>query len=253
VTPPAGYDPVHFAAIAQAEQWHFWFRTRSRVLRTVMTPLRRRLPHAARVLEIGCGTGTTLRVLQDVFPTATLVGMDLFAEGLRYAKSASRASLLQARVEAHPFSVRFHLIALFDVLEHIEHDGRALEAIRDLLLPGGLLVLTVPAGMHLWSAFDVEAHHCRRYSSAALLERLDQAGFATDYASPFMTAIYPLVWLSRRLQRKSSAATASGTELRPPAWLNTLAEISLRPERWMLRARQRLPFGTSLLAIAVRR
>ena len=250
--PSKGYDPRYFAGVAAAERWHFWFRARNRVLRTIMMPLRDSLPAEPRVLEIGCGTGNTLRVLRDVFPSATLVGMDLFAEGLRYAKAETGAALIQARIEAFPFTTRFHLVGLFDVLEHIECDDAALDAIRNQLEPGGVLVVTVPAGMHLWSAFDAEAHHCRRYSRAVLTERLEAAGFELRYISPFMTAIYPLVWVSRRLRRPSSG-TAAASELQPAAWLNAAADLGLRPERWLLRAGRALPFGTSLLAVAVRR
>jgi SAM-dependent methyltransferase len=247
-----GYDPGHFSAVAAAERWHFWFRARNRVLRIVMTPLRESLPAHPRVLEIGCGTGNTLRVLRDVFPSASLVGMDLFAEGLRYARAETGAALIQARLEAFPFTTCFHLVGLFDVLEHIEHDAAALDAIHNQLAPGGVLVITVPAGMHLWSAFDVEAHHCRRYSRAVLTERLGAAGFELRYISSFMSAIYPLVWLSRRLRRPSSG-TAASSELRPRAWQNAAADLGLRPEQWLLRKGCSLPFGTSLIAVAVRR
>jgi SAM-dependent methyltransferase len=248
-----GYNPACFAAIAAAEDRHFWFRARNRALCTVLTGLRGRMPADARILEVGCGAGAALHVLEQVFPSASVVGMDLFAEGLRLAQARCRASLLQARIEAHPFGTQFDLVGIFDVLEHVDHDDRALESIRDLLAPGGSLALTVPAGRHLWSAFDVEAHHCRRYSRALLLERLDHAGFAVRYLTPFMTAVYPLVWFSRRVRPQRGPTPATATELHPPAWLNALMDAALRPERWVLRAGGRLPFGTSLLAIATRR
>lgn len=242
---PSGYDPAYFEAIAAVERRHFWFRARGRVLRTVLAPLAARLPAAARVLEVGCGTGNTLRVLEESYPAATIVGMDLFADGLRYARTATRAHLLQGRIEAAPFRTRFDVIGLFDVLEHIEHDEEALRAIHGLLEPGGHLAITVPADPHLWSDVDVVAHHWRRYARAELIDRIERAGFAVSYVTPFMTVTYPLLWLSRRLER--------GPELDVPAWLNAVLDTSLRPERWLLRARLPLPFGTSLLALATRR
>jgi SAM-dependent methyltransferase len=259
---PAGYDPQHFAAVASAERRHFWFRARNRVLLTILAPLGARLPAHARVLEIGCGTGNTLRVLEQACPTALVVGMDAFAEGLRYARRETRAFLLQGRAEAAPFRTRFHLIGLFDVLEHIDHDEDTLLAIRDLLEPGGHLVVTVPARRHLWSAVDVCARHVRRYEREDLVERLANAGYDVRYVTPFMAATYPVLWLARRLRRAegqsaeagvAAAAAAAHAELRVPAWLNAIFDASLRPERWILRARRRLPFGSSLLAVAARR
>jgi SAM-dependent methyltransferase len=255
---PAGYDPKHFAAIAKTERRHFWFRARNRALLTVLAPLGAVMPADPRVLEIGCGTGNTLRVLERACPGATVVGMDLFAEGLRYARSESHAFLLQGRIEAPPFRTKFHLIGLFDVLEHIEHDHEALEAIRDMLEPGGRLALTVPAGPHLWSAFDEAAHHWRRYEIDGLRARLEGAGYEVHYLTPFMTATYPALWLSRRLSQartrtERTVEEAVDSELNVPTWMNVLLDLSLRPERWVLKAGGRLPMGTSLLAVASRR
>jgi SAM-dependent methyltransferase len=257
----SGYDPTHFAAIAAAERRHFWFRARNRVLRTVLTPLGAAMPAPGRVLEIGCGTGNTLRVLEQACPAATVIGMDLFVEGLRFARAETRARLLQARIEAPPFRTRFHLIGLFDVLEHIEGDRAALEAIHAMLEPGGHLALTVPAGQHLWSPFDEAAHHCRRYEMPNLLALLKATGYEVQLATPFMTATYPALWLSRRLARRAQKGAAGGqagddavdAELHVPGWMNLLLDASLRPEGWVLKAGGRLPVGTSLLAVAARR
>jgi SAM-dependent methyltransferase len=263
----AGYAPQHFAVVAAAERRHFWFRARNRVLLTVLAPLGRRMLAGARVLEIGCGTGNTLRVLEQACPTALVVGMDLFAEGLQYARRETRAHLLQGRAEAAPFRTPFDLIGLFDVLEHIDRDAAALVAIRDLLAPGGHLVLTVPARRSLWSDVDVAARHARRYERDELVARLDTAGFDVRYVTPFMTATYPALWLSRRLRRADAQAANAAqlptptqehdesvyAELRVNPWVNAAFDASLRPERWIVRAGRRLPFGSSLLAVAVRR
>src|SRR5205814_3237017 len=123
-----------------------------------------RLPAGYRVVEIGCGTGNTLRMLKEACSTAALiVGIDLFEEGLVYARRRTNASLVRARIEDAPFVVPFEVVGMFDVLEHIEDDAAALSSVRSLTRPGGHLVLTVPAHKALWSRFDEESHHCRRY------------------------------------------------------------------------------------------
>lgn len=251
---PAGYDPALFDAIAAAERRHFWFRARNRVLEAVLSPLGARMAAGTRALEIGCGTGNTLRVLSRACPRATVVGMDLFAEGFRHA-AQGRARLVQGRLEQSPFRTRFDLVGLFDVLEHIEDDRQALESIRLLLEPGGHLVLTVPAGPHLWSAFDTASHHWRRYTRDELQARLEGAGFELRYMTPFMTASYPALWLARKLRSRARSQVerpddAILAELAIPGWLNAVLDLALRPEGVILRAGGRLPVGTSLLAVA---
>jgi len=48
----------------------------------------------------------------------------------------------------------FDSVVLVNVLEHIENDEKALRSIMRLLLPGGTVVLYVPALESLYSDFD---------------------------------------------------------------------------------------------------
>ena len=88
---------------------------------------------------------------------------------------------------------------MFDVLEHIPEDVETLVALREALTPGGRLMLTVPSHQNLWSYFDEAAHHCRRYSSREIRARLIEAGFEVEFLSEFMTCIFPIVWLFRKI------------------------------------------------------
>lgn len=257
---PPGYDPDHFAAVFAAEDRHFWFGARNRALSAIIGGLTPQLPAGYRVLEIGCGTGNTLRVLKEACSAAALiVGVDLFEEGLAYARRRTDVSLVRARIERAPFGVRFDVVGMFDVLEHLEDDAAALREVRTLTAPGGYLVLTVPAHQALWSRFDEEAHHCRRYESDQLHERLSIAGFAVDYLTPFMGALYPVLrvsrWLSARahsvrarLGRESKSAVLNELRFRP--LVNDLLAFILSREAPLLRRRMQLPMGTSLLAVA---
>src|SRR5512139_2903984 len=59
--PSGGYDAGYVPSLAAVEDRHFWFRARNVVIRAAVTKLEARLPSGYRVLEIGCGTGNTLR------------------------------------------------------------------------------------------------------------------------------------------------------------------------------------------------
>jgi SAM-dependent methyltransferase len=256
----ATFSAELFEPLFAAEDRHFWFRSRNRCIAAAA----RSLPNfrnVKNVMEHGCGTGFVLAELQRVFPGAEVTGADLFAEGLAFARRRFAGPLLQTDVLAGGFKEAFDLAGFFDVLEHLDDDLRVLRALREQLRPGGALLLTVPAHMALWSDYDVTACHRRRYSRRELTARLAEAGFRVDYCTEFMSVLFPLMWVRRRLTRGSaSAAPESGREatareladLKIHPLPNRMLELVLRPEAWLISRRVRLPIGTSLLAVATR-
>ena len=79
---------------------------------TIIDQLTPQLPAGYRVLEVGCGTGNTLRVLKDACSAAGLiVGMDVFQEGLAFARRRTDLPLVRARIEQAPFHVPFEFMA----------------------------------------------------------------------------------------------------------------------------------------------
>ena len=254
-----GFDPGHYAALFDAEERHFWFRARNTVLEALVRSEIAGLSPGYRVLEVGCGTGYVLRMLDRVCRGGVVVGMDLFIEGLAISRRRSGAKLVQGRVEQPPFRQRFDVIGLFDTLEHVEDDIAALRYLRDLMAERGRLLITVPAFQALWSDFDVESHHCRRYEPAALERRLVDAGFTVDYLTPFMATLYPVARAGRFLadtvrKRKRSrgagetSAVREQLKIRPIA--NEVLAFLLTQEARLVARRRHLPVGTSLLALA---
>jgi SAM-dependent methyltransferase len=245
------FDPTAFKALDAAEDRHFWFVARRRV---ICAAARRALRGRAvqRILEIGCGNGSVLRALGETFPQAHLFGTDLHIDGLRYAARRVAAPLLAADIFAMPFDDAFDLVGMFDVLEHLEAHDLALQKVRGLLRPGGVLAITVPAHMALWSYMDTQAHHCRRYASRELHEVLTRNGFRVLQLSQFMSALYPLMWLGRRreISKAEDSRAAAEAELRIVPGVNGLLRAALAPEAWLIARGLELPIGTSLLAIA---
>jgi len=257
------YDPTCYESLVLAEERHVWFRARNRLIATLAAQVVQPFGVGYRVLEVGCGSGYVLRALKQVCAGGTVIGMDLFEDGLRNARARlPNTALVRGDILQPPFSARFQLIGLFDVLEHLDDDMRVLRAIRELLTEDGVLMVTVPASAALWSYADVVAKHVRRYEFDGLEAKLRQAGFAVDYASPFMATLYPILWAGRRVasfrDRRSAADPERSKELFDdelninPVAGSTLGWFLKQELRW-LRRRRRLPFGTSLVAIARRR
>ncbi len=86
---------------------------------------------------------------------------------------------------------------LLDVLEHIENDIEFLGLIRQKLVPGGKILITVPALQVLWSSEDDEAGHYRRYTVEQLKEKAAKAGFRICYISYFFSFLFLPILLVR--------------------------------------------------------
>jgi SAM-dependent methyltransferase len=253
------YDPAVYASLVAVEDRHFWFRARNRAIVAAFESVRPRLPYGYRVLEVGCGTGNVLRALQVAATGGVVVGMDLHIEGLRVARDRVRPALvLQADAESPPFSVKFDVVGAFDVIEHLDDDVAVLKTLRKLLTDRGFLLLTVPASPSLWSYFDVGSHHRRRYVLAELRDKLASAGYTVEFVSPYMSALFPILWVARRVTGRrynrhaetGNAWEVAESDLRVRPISGAILGFVLKAETALLRRRTRLPFGASLMAIA---
>jgi SAM-dependent methyltransferase len=256
---PASYDPSFFTPLFAVEDQHFWFRARNRVIRTLVQQITAGLTPGYRVLEVGCGTGNVLRVLEHECIDGQVIGLDLFAEGLGYARQRTRCSLVQADVHTPPFSVQFDVIGLFDVLEHLPDDVQVLRDLHALLGSGGSLLLTVPAHASLWSYFDEESHHCRRYELADLERKLATTGYRVAYLTQWMASLFPLIWLGRRMAAladrrprddRRRTRDLAALDLRIVPVVNDLLTFVQMLEARLLARRYNLPIGSSLIAVA---
>ena len=255
------YDSAHFSALFSAEDAHFWFQARNHIIGTLVQQLDSEYTAGYRFLEIGCGNGNVLRTLEEVCAHGHVMGMDLFAEGLRYARQRVNVPLVQADIYAMPFRVKFEMLGLFDVLEHLPNDTDVLTQLHAALPPNGALLMTVPAYPSLWSYADELANHKRRYTVESMSSALQDTGFQVTYITHFMMSILPLVWVQRKLANYRIAHTDSPDlghqifqdELKITPVVNNVLTSLLKREASFIRRRKPMPFGTSLLVLAHKR
>src|SRR5207237_8653073 len=92
-TPRESYDPAFFQKLFNAEDKHFWFQARNRVIAAMVRRIVSSFPAGYRVLEVGCGTGNVLRVLEAECTWGYVIGMDLFEEGRGFASIRVRCTI----------------------------------------------------------------------------------------------------------------------------------------------------------------
>lgn len=246
----SGYRSEFFQDLAELEAGNFWFQGRNRLISHLLC---RYFPDAGSFLEIGCGTGYVLAELGRRFPGMALSGGDYFAAGLPFAAArVPNATLYQMDARQIPFRAEFEVIGAFDVLEHIPDDAAALASISQALAPGGGLLLTVPQHRWLWSATDDAACHQRRYQRRELLAKVINAGLRPLYVTSFVSLLLPAMILSRLRPKQGEGGHDPLDELRLPPALNTLCAAVMQGEYALIRSGLRLPFGGSLLVVAIK-
>ncbi|MBI2898938.1 MAG: glycosyltransferase [Planctomycetes bacterium] len=137
------------------------------------------------VLEVGAGVGIMTRFfLGRERVTATDVSP-------KYLRELQTTLGHWPNVNVRPFDLMggtnhlpggYDTVVCLNVLEHVEDDAGALRRMRDVLRPGGRLVLYVPADPRLYCEIDRGVGHYRRYTMEEALRKVREAGFRVLHA-----------------------------------------------------------------------
>lgn len=97
---------------------------------------------------------------------------------------------------------KFDFIYTLNVLEHIEDDKKAILLLKDKLKQNGKLFIYVPAFQILYSSYDKQIGHYRRYAKSDLTDFLTQNGFKIQTSKYIDSFGFILALLYKFINRK---------------------------------------------------
>jgi SAM-dependent methyltransferase len=197
-----------------------------------------------RVVEVGCGIGNFTGLLLDRELVVALDREEACVESLR-ERYPGRSNLQALTCDAgrpefrNLARYRPDSVVCLNVIEHIEDDLAALRAMAEILVPGGVAVLLVPAFPALYGPIDRNLGHYRRYRRSGLAALARAAGFEI-HKLRYVNAVGFLGWWvnARVLRRRAQSDGQIAVFDRWIVPISSALEGAIPP-----------PFGQSLLAV----
>ena len=231
---------------------HPWWKARACLTLALLDRMGVRPP--GRVLDAGCGWGTTLEWLER--KGYKVVGADISRRALQELDNPGRDLVEVDLTKPLPEGIElFDAVLALDVIEHLDDDRSAVARLGELARPGGLVVVSVPALPDLSTEFDEIQGHRRRYLPEVLRAAFQGTGLDVERVFWWGSWMVPLLRRSRRKPRSKSGESIAETYRRylsVPSWPGPLllqAAFALEQNRTL---DGKLTVGTSLFAVARR-
>lgn len=129
----------------------------------------------SKILDFGAGIGTIAEILRDKY-LLNIECVEIDHGLIKVLKGKNFNAFASLENLTH----KYRLIYTSNVLEHIENDLEALVKLRSAISENGKLLIYVPAQPVLFSNFDYQVGHFRRYKKKQLIKTVSEAGFTVE-------------------------------------------------------------------------
>ncbi|HEX8563958.1 MAG TPA: class I SAM-dependent methyltransferase [Flavobacterium sp.] len=238
----------------ELERHHWWFVARETIICNYINSLIAggHLPkQRLKILNVGCGPGRSSQYLGQ-FGEVTSIEYDKFC--CEFASEKTGLQILHGSITELPFEdAKFDLVCAFDVVEHVEDDALAIAEVKRVAKPLGVVLITVPAFMSLWSHHDVINHHFRRYRRGQIIRLFSAiADGRVLFSTYFNFFLSPPIFLFRSLSnmlKNAEKRKGSGSDFEAfkPGMLNSVLKKIMVSESNLIKNRIRMPFGVSII------
>lgn len=171
-------DPSHLQELVTLEDSYWWHVAKRQL---VISLLEKYCPAPGRLVEGGIGSGRNLVEFNQLGYDVT--GFDLMPESVQHVRNRGiedvRVHDLGKPWPVDPKSLR--AVVLLDVLEHVEDPALVLRHAHAALEDGGAVIVTVPAHPWLFSRWDEQLGHYRRYTVKEFRQHANAADFRVSW------------------------------------------------------------------------
>lgn len=169
--------------------------------------------HCDRILEVGCGAGTTLVHLKATGVATWVGGVELFptaaAEAAQVLDWARQGNIESMVLDLEPGSL--DVVLCLDVLEHLVNPWETVAKLTALLKPGGMLIASLPNVRHIkvimplllrgeWTYAPyglLDRTHLRFFTRSTATQLIESAGLRVTAIDPIGLAWTPMKRLVR--------------------------------------------------------
>ena len=178
---------------------HFWIQRRFTIFHKICSEY---LKGSKRIGEVGCGSGIVQYQVEQKYDRA-VDGFDLNEQALRKNLSnKSKVFCYNIFDNNSNLEGAYDMLLLMDVIEHIEDEDLFIEALAKMIPGDGYLAVNVPALQSLYSVYDEQVGHIRRYNYKSLNRAFAKHGFTTVKWSYWGLPLTPLLVIRKFYLKK---------------------------------------------------
>jgi SAM-dependent methyltransferase len=138
--------------------------------------------NASRVLEVGAGSGGTLKWLKTLYPEVETTAVEINPELSGELRRNVDVPIIGPIDTAMSQLKTYDLILLLDVLEHLTDPSATLKRLSECLTPNGQIIVSVPNVSHLSVSIPLLFKRRFEYEDAGILDRTHMRFFVEQTA-----------------------------------------------------------------------
>ena len=199
------------------------------------------LVRGTTVLDIGCGDGKLLHMLQE--KGKDVKGVELYESYLKAAQQRlkGKAKIMKLDASKEIIPGEYETVILSGVIEHIKNDVDFLRKISSNVKECGELLLLTSAYPWLYSVYDANIDHYRRYSKEGIISVLIQAGFQIESIYSWDAVGIPFLVFCKLF----NTLPVSSKKMRNP-FLNKILNLWFK----LVENKMPFPFGLNYIVVA---